>query len=30
VFTTKSTVVHRERADQLMKDALSGLRFRED
>jgi hypothetical protein len=30
VFTTKSTVVHRERADRIMKEALSGLRFREE
>jgi hypothetical protein len=30
VFTAKATVIHRERADRIMKEALSGLRFREE
>jgi hypothetical protein len=30
VFTTKSKAVHREKADVLMKQALEGLRFREE
>ncbi len=30
VFTVTAKAQHRERADKLMKDALSGLRFREE